>query len=208
MRRLHFSGQLLAAAAIATVSLLLAGCVTRPPPKPPSYAVLLDNADGSVGAINITGSRGQVLVTRSRFGATLDGSSQPCIFDQAQIESDFAEVLAARSQLPVSFVLYFEGTSTSLTAESQAQIARILAAISSRPVPDISIVGHTDTLGSSEANERLGLARAQLVAKLIVDAGIKVIEVTVDSHGESNLLVKTPDETAEPRNRRVEISIR
>ena len=207
MRRLHFSGRVLAAAAITTVGLLLAGYVTRPPP-PPSYAVLLDNADGSVGAITITGSRGQILVTRSRFGASLDGSSQPCIFDQAQIQSDFAEVLAARPQLPVSFLLYFEGAGTMRTAASQAQIARILAAVAGRPVPDVSIIGHTDTVGGAEANERLGLECAQLVAKLITAAGLKVSELTVTSHGEFNLLVKTPDETPEPKNRRVEITIR
>jgi peptidoglycan-associated lipoprotein len=32
--------------------------------------------------------------------------------------------------------------------------------------------------------------------------------VAVTSHGEAVLLVRTPDETYEPRNRRVEITIR
>jgi outer membrane protein OmpA-like peptidoglycan-associated protein len=194
--------------AAALVGLTTAGCVTRPPPKPPSYAVLLDNPDGSVGAITITGTRGQIVVTRSRFGATLDGSAQACVFDQTQLDSDFGEVLAARPQLPVTFLLYFEGTGTTLTAESQAQISRIIAAVANRPVPDVSIIGHTDTLGDAESNERLGLQRAELVAKLIAGAGLKVSELTVTSHGEFNLLVKTPDETAEPKNRRVEITIR
>ena len=188
--------------------MILAGCVTRPPPKPPSYAVLLDNPDGTTGAITITGSRGSVLITRSRFGANLDGSAQACIFDQTQLDADFKDVLAARPQLPVSFMLYFEGTGTTLTAESRALIARILAAVASRPVPDVSVIGHTDTLGNAEANEKLGLDRAQLVAKLIAEAGLKVSELTVTSHGEFNLLVKTPDETPEPKNRRVEITIR
>ena len=142
MKRLHPIALMLAA---TLVGLTTAGCVTRPPPKPPSYAVLLDNPDGSVGAITITGTRGQILVNRSRFGATLDGSAQPCIFDQTQLESDFGAVLAARPQLPVSFLLYFEGTGTTLTAESQAQIARILAAVANRPVPDVSIIGHTNS---------------------------------------------------------------
>ena len=206
MKRLHQI--VLVAGLVGLCGLMLAGCVTRPPPRPPSYAVLLDNPDGTTGAITITGTRGQILVNRSRFGATLDGSAQPCIFDQSQLESDFGEVLAARPQLPVTFVLYFEGTSTSLSTESQAQIAKILAAVSSRPVPDISIVGHTDTLGSAESNDRLGLERAQLIAKFIVDSGLKVIEITVVSRGESDLQVKTPDQTPEPKNRRVEITIR
>ena len=206
MKRLHQI--VLAAGLVGLCGGMLAGCVTRPPPRPPSYAVLLDNPDGTTGAITITGTRGQILVNRSRFGATLDGSAQPCIFDQTQLDSDFGEVLAARPQLPVTFVLYFGGTSTTLTTESQAQIAKILAAVSSRPVPDISIVGHTDTLGSAESNDRLGLERAQLIAKFIVDSGLKVIEITVVSRGESDLQVKTPDETPEPKNRRVEITIR
>ena len=188
--------------------LILAGCVTRPPPKPPSYAVLLDNADGTTGAITISGTRGEVLVNRSRFGASLDGSAQACVFDQLQLESDFGAVLAARPQLPVSFLLYFEGTGTTLTADSQAQIARILSAVANRPVPDVSIIGHTDTVGEAAANERLGLERAQRVAKLIAAAGLKVSDLTIASHGEFNLLVKTPDETPEPRNQRVEITIR
>ena len=202
------SGYWRAALTAGLAVLILAGCVTRPPPKPPSYAVLLDNPDGTTGAITITGSRGSVLITRSRFGANLDGSAQACIFDQTQLDADFKDVLAARPQLPVSFMLYFEGTGTTLTAESRALIARILAAVASRPVPDVSVIGHTDTLGNAEANEKLGLDRAQLVAKLIAEAGLKVSELTVTSHGEFNLLVKTPDETPEPKNRRVEITIR
>lgn len=208
MKRLHLSWRVLVAGMLGIGAMLLAGCVTRPPPKPPSYAVLLDNPDGTTGAITITGSRGQVLITRSRFGATLDGSSQPCIFDQTQLDADFGEVLGARPILPVTFVLYFEGTSTTLTAESKALVSKVLAAIANRPVPDISITGHTDTLGSVASNERLGLDRAQLIAKIIADAKLQVIEVSVVSSGEADLAVKTPDETPEPRNRRVEISIR
>ena len=207
MKRLHQISLVLVAGLVG-LSGFIAGCVTRPPPKPPSYAVLLDNPDGTTGAITITGTRGQILVNRSRFGATLDGSAQPCIFDQTQLESDFGVVLAARPQLPVTFVLYFEGTGTALTAESQAQIARILAAVAGRPVPDVSVIGHTDTVGGADANERLGLERAQRIAALIITAGLKVSDLTVTSHGEFNLLVKTPDETPEPKNRRVEITIR
>jgi outer membrane protein OmpA-like peptidoglycan-associated protein len=185
-----------------------AGCITRPPPKPPSYAVLLDNLDGSTGAITVNTPKGQFLVTRSRMGASLDGVGGACIFDTSQIEEDFGAAIASRPVPPVTFVLYFDGTGTTLTAESQALIAKILAAVAGRPVPDVSITGHTDTVGGAEANEKLGLARAQLIAQLITVAGLKVAELTVDSHGEFNLLVKTPDETPEPRNRRVEVTIR
>jgi outer membrane protein OmpA-like peptidoglycan-associated protein len=57
-------------------------------------------------------------------------------------------------------------------------------------------------------NEALSLKRAQAVADLIQSKGLRVEELTVESHGERNLLVPTPDETPEPRNRRVEVTIR
>ena len=43
---------------------------------------------------------------------------------------------------------------------------------------------------------------------LLVAAGLDATSVEVTSHGEAVLLVRTPDETYEPRNRRVEITIR
>jgi len=46
------------------------------------------------------------------------------------------------------------------------------------------------------------------VRNVLVDAGISASMIEVASHGEADLLVKTGDNAAEPRNRRVEISVR
>jgi outer membrane protein OmpA-like peptidoglycan-associated protein len=170
--------------------------------------VLLDNLDGTTGAITVNGPKGQILVNRSRFGASLDGSTQACIFDQSLIETDFGAAISARPQVPVTLIVYFEGAGTALSDGAQEMIAKAMAALVGRAAPDISIIGHTDTLGSAEANEMLGLQRAQLIAKLLAAAGLTVADLTVDTHGEFNLQVKTADETPEPRNRRVEITIR
>ncbi len=70
------------------------------------------------------------------------------------------------------------------------------------------MIGHTDTEGDADGNEKLGMQRAQTVSQLITGAGIKVVEQTVTSHGERDFLVKTPDNTAEPKNRRVEVTVR
>ena len=43
------------------------------------------------------------------------------------------------------------------------------------------------------------------VRNLLVEAGLDGASVDVTSDGELDLLVKTPDETPEPRNRRVVI---
>ena len=77
-----------------------------------------------------------------------------------------------------------------------------------RPVPEVVVIGHTDTTGTPASNFELGLKRATMVRALLVEAGLDAASIEVTSHGEAVLLVKTPDETYEPRNRRVEITIR
>jgi outer membrane protein OmpA-like peptidoglycan-associated protein len=52
------------------------------------------------------------------------------------------------------------------------------------------------------------MKRGIMVRNLLVDAGLDPSAVEVTSHGEAVLLVATPDEIYEARNRRVEITIR
>jgi outer membrane protein OmpA-like peptidoglycan-associated protein len=104
--------------------------------------------------------------------------------------------------------LNFRFESDELTAQSQALVPEILKTVKSRDVPDIIVVGHTDTSGASDANVALGLKRATMVRNLLVAAGLDAALIEVTSHGEADPLVKTPDNTLEPRNRRVEIAVR
>jgi outer membrane protein OmpA-like peptidoglycan-associated protein len=124
------------------------------------------------------------------------------------VDRFFGDALAALPRAPGHVTLYFRFESNQLTDESRALVPQILRAVKDRSDPEVAIVGHTDTMGTPAANVELGLKRATMVRALLVHAGLdpKVIEVT--SHGEGNLLIRTPDDTPEPRNRRVEISVR
>jgi outer membrane protein OmpA-like peptidoglycan-associated protein len=46
------------------------------------------------------------------------------------------------------------------------------------------------------------------VRAILVQAGLAASTVVVSSHGEADLVVKTRDNVPEPRNRRVEITVR
>lgn len=181
---------------------LLGGCASK------SYVVLLDNPDGSTGAVVIKGSKGEQVVDQSGHGAALDGSSRAAPVAAETIQRDFGSAMAARPILPERFLLYFESGGARLTETSTALLPKIIAAASRRPAVDVSIIGHTDTIGKAEVNEALALQRAQVIAELIKTRGLKVHALSVESHGERNLLVATGDEVSEPRNRRVEISLR
>jgi outer membrane protein OmpA-like peptidoglycan-associated protein len=196
MRRLTaFFAALLAAT-------LLAGCGGK------SYVALLENPDGSSGKVIVKGARGEQVIDQAGSGAPMDGSQAAAAVPPEQIKRDFGDALAARPPLPRRYLLYFEAGGTKLTAESNALLPTIVADAKQRPGVDASIVGHTDTVGKAEANTALALRRAQAVADMIKAQGLTVVALVVESHGESNPLVRTADETPEPRNRRVEISLR
>jgi len=203
-------------------AVVLAGCATPPPPPPPapapkveaprpvkSYVVLLESPDGTTGQVVVRGTRGEQVIDRARTGVPLDGSRAAAPVAEEKIRADFATAMSARPLLPEQFLLYFELAGTNLTPASQALLPRILESIAKRPGVEVSIIGHTDTMGRPDINETLGLRRAELIAKIIREQGLRAdIALAIESHGERNQLVQTPDETAEPRNRRVEISIR
>lgn len=191
--------------AVALFAGLLAGCAT---PAARSYVTLLQSPDGTVGKVLVQGEKGEQLITQARYSALLDGSKISAPVNEAQFNRDFGEAIAARPALPQHFLLYFETGGTQLTAESQAQLPHILELAAQSPMLDMSIIGHTDTMGAADFNTDISLQRAQVVAELMKSQGLKIHTLTVESHGERNLLVPTPDETPEPRNRRVEITLR
>ena len=67
----------------------------------------------------------------------------------------------------------------------------IVKAVRERRVPDVLIVGHTDTTGSRAMNFDLGLRRANTVRALLRQAGLDGSAIDVVSHGETELLVRT-----------------
>ena len=201
---------------LAAGVLFLAGCATPPSPPPPpvakvpgSYVVLLNNADGSTGQVKVSTRSGETVLATAGQASRLAGpAGQTFEVNRDKISQDFGAAMAASPVKPVSYLLYFLPGGARLAPESEADVAKILAAVAARPVPDLSIIGHTDTAGDALANERLGLERARYVAGLLTGTRLDPRNVTVESHGETNLLVATPDETQEPRNRRVEVTIR
>jgi outer membrane protein OmpA-like peptidoglycan-associated protein len=192
------------ALALLLAASLLAGCATGPG----SYVVLLPSPDGNLGQVVVKGERGEQQLTQAQQGAALDGSSPTFAVTTEQLQRDFGAAMGARPPLPEQFTLHFETGGAELTPESKALLPRIVERARARKSVDISVIGHTDTQGRPEANEALGMQRATAIAQMLRSQGLADAVISVESHGARNLLVPTPDQTAEPRNRRVEITLR
>ena len=68
------------------------------------------------------------------------------------------------------------------------------------------IEGHTDTVGRRDLNLDLSERRAQAVRQyLISNFGIDPARLNAAGRGQDDLLIQTPDQTPEARNRRVQI---
>lgn len=189
--------------ALGLVALSLAGCASQ------GYVALLPDQTGKVGQVLVSNAQGQTLLTSKNQAAHIDGApGATFVASDEQIRKDFGAAMAAAPQAPVSYLLYFEAGGAALVPESQDMIAKILAEIQRRPGADISVVGHSDTQGDDTANFQLALARAQTVAQMISTPQLHADRISIESHGEKNLLVPTADEVPEPRNRRVEVLVR
>jgi len=156
----------------------------------------------------VQGPRGEQVLTRAQQGTLLDGSKPPFDVSNEQLQRDFGAAMQARPAMPEQFLLYFETGGSELTAESKSLLQRIVERARSRSSVDMSVIGHSDTQGAADANEALALKRASAIAEQLRSLGLGNTLMAIESHGERNLLVPTPDETAEPRNRRVEVTLR
>ena len=177
-----------------------------------TLVVLLQDPDtratGRASLFNPTGSADLETARDSAIATPAHRPGPVTKMSEQEVQRVFGAVLAALPPAPVHFTLYFRFESNELTEESRALVPEILKIVKERAVPEVSVIGHTDTMGAPRANIDLGLNRATTVRNLLVSAGLDASTVEVTSHGESNLLIHTPDETPEPRNRRVEISVR
>jgi len=194
-------------AAALVAALLAAGCAA---PRPALFAVIPDQSDGHIGTI-VVEANGEKRVVHAAYGAQrvlADGSVVSEQLDAKQVREQFGPTLKALPPAPRTFTLYFLLDSDELTPESKAELQKVFAELKRRPLPDIMVIGHTYTRGRLAYNDQLSRARAERMRELLVDKGLPRERIAVEGRGKRQLLIPTEDNVAEPRNRRVEISVR
>lgn len=190
------------------LALLLSACGTR---LPNSYVVLVPDPDGAVGQVIVSGNKGHQVLTQSGQVAAMDGGAVNIVMSFGQIATEFGDARTAQPEPPEHFMLYFLSGGTRLTPESEIEFAEILSRWKVRgqhAISEVVVIGHTDTVGSDESNVALSMQRARSVADRLRDAGMKLGALTLESHGEKHPLVPTKDGVPEPRNRRVQVTLR
>ncbi len=183
----------------------LVGCATRN-----DIYVLLPGKDGKTGAL-VVDSQGQQQTLDTPYAAARVknvGSVEGFKSSETDVKQDFGPALEAQPKRPVSFYLYFQTDTDEFAPESKALVNQIFAEIARRPAPEVVIIGHTDRVGNPQYNDALSLRRAERCRDELIKLGIPKVRISVAGRGAREPEIPTANQVPEPRNRRVEISVR
>lgn len=112
-----------------------------------------------------------------------------------------AEIMTRRFHAEVPSMVNFDFGSASLSDESKSILRMQADWMKQFPELRYTIYGHTDAVGSTASNNRLGLRRAQAVRRYLVGLGVPQRSIlAVVTRGESQPLIVS--EGREPANRR------
>jgi len=130
---------------------------------------------------------------------------QPSPPQVAAVPTQAAQAAAAGG--PRAFTIFFEFDKAAISADADRVIAQAAETAKAGVFTRIRATGHTDTVGTPRYNMALSIRRANAVRDVLVREGIPATQIVVVGRGETQLLVPSPDNMNEPRNRRVEIVI-
>ena len=183
----------------------IAGCAT-----PSERVILLPQPDGSPSAVDVHLKTGAAFVIDRPYmvAAVTNNEIKTEQTDEAAIKLRYKELLAALPAIPKSYMLYFDFGDTQLTPESENLVQLILSDIKELPVPELSIIGHTDVIGSDAFNDELSLQRAIRVLEILKAKGIDTKLVSTVGRSSRDQLVTNKEGESEAKNRRVEIRLR
>jgi outer membrane protein OmpA-like peptidoglycan-associated protein len=106
-----------------------------------------------------------------------------------------------------SWMVFFDTNSTTLSQQSATTVTEAANIAKSTPNARVAITGFTDTDGNPAYNQQLSLRRATAVKNALVSSGIAPQAIAVNGAGEGGLLIETPDQTKNEKNRRVQIVV-
>ena len=103
------------------------------------------------------------------------------------------------------FEILFDFDKATIKPEYEEVIKQLATATQGSKNIKVSVIGHTDTMGTADYNYSLGGRRAEAVQKMLIKYGIPASQIVAVSAGEEDLAVQTGDGVANAANRRVQV---
>ena len=103
--------------------------------------------------------------------------------------------------------IFFDFAKATLREESFHELDRILPYFEKFPNLKIEISGHTDAVGSDNANQQLSEARAKSVREYLIQRGIRIDLIEAVGYGETMPVASNDFDDGRQLNRRVEFMV-
>ena len=167
-----------------SLAAFLGACATQT-----GTVVLLPEKDGANTAVTVTAGRPGGRARQALCGRAADDVRARARYtsNPQEVEAHSARRSRRSRAAPTSFTLYFVEGSDEFTDASKQILADVLAEIAKHPVPDIVVVGHTDTVGSDAINDALALRRAETVRGVLIAQGLSPASIVAIGRGKREL---------------------
>jgi iron complex outermembrane receptor protein len=168
---------------------------------------LLENetAAGVLAAYKVVGILGYQPAQPRMYGVTLRYAFGGPTEEATETAAYTAPPAVAPVTTPKSYLVFFDFNKSDLTPQAVSIVDQAAANAGPAKVTQLTVTGHTDTVGSDAYNMRLSRRRAESVAAQLEKDGIPSSEIQIVAKGKRDLLVPTADGVKEPQNRRVQI---
>ena len=103
--------------------------------------------------------------------------------------------------------LFFATNKTYILPQSEQAMSDLANFLLENPSVSIHITGHTDAVGTDEANQILSEGRANAVRQNLIDRGVEADRMTAEGKGEKEPVAPNDTEEGRQLNRRVEFVI-
>ena len=199
--------------ALAVVSALAAGCETQRQNETAVGTGAGALGGAAIGAM-VGGGRGAAIGAGvgGGIGAAV-GYNWGAVKEKLGIATKGSGVQVAEQQdgslkVNVPGAVSFASGSASLDRNLYPTLDRIATTLNEYPKTTVTVVGYTDSVGSSESNRDLSRRRASAVADYLSQRGVVASRMRVDSRGEEDPIASNDTEAGRAQNRRVEMLVR
>lgn len=177
-------------------------------------AISFEQARMMVGTLSSGGRTLNVLLftsmaenSETRRSATYIEIVEPKAMPTGQVTVDAKAIgqgLQAEGKIAL-YGLFFDTGKTDVKAESKAQLDQMAAVLMAQPALKVLIVGHTDNVGSIDANLALSEGRAKAVVAALTQRGIAASRLQARGIANFAPIASNAAEDGRARNRRVEM---
>ena len=169
------------------------------------YLIGKDGKGAAIGAAIGTAVGGG---TGALIGNKMDKkAAELAALENAQVET--VEDVNGLTAIKVTFDsgILFDFNKSTLKADAKRNLDKFAVEMADLPETDITILGHTDNVGTAEANQKVSDARAQTVSKYLQNKGIAASRIVAEGHSYNDPVASNDTEAGRAQNRRVEIYI-